>query len=361
MNTLLQEQMNQLHSLLDGAQEVIIAVPKNPSFDTLAGALSFYLTLSAANKRVTVVCPDQMTVEFSRLVGADKVTTRINGTSGRNLIISFPYQEGSIEKVSYNIEDGAFNLVIEPRENYPRITPEMMNYSYSGGKTDLIITINAHQLSDLDLIYSTNNPLFSNTTIINIDMSSQNQQFGKINIVDPSTSSVSELMTSIMSQTGLSIDSDSAANLLAGIISGTNNFSSTTTQASTFETAALLVKKGAKKNSLTEESNPIQTSFNPPVVKAQGSPKSVPFTPSPKPSFQPRVFNQRPKQNQAPGQQSPVIQQSYAPPTNQSHPLQGQPQTPRFSPQAQNIPQKPINEAPPDWLKPKIYKSSTLL
>ena len=66
--------------------------------------------------------------------------------TGKNLVISFPYQEGSIEKVSYNIENDKFNLVIEPRENYPVITPEMIKYSYGGGNTDLIITVGTSQL-----------------------------------------------------------------------------------------------------------------------------------------------------------------------------------------------------------------------
>lgn len=336
MNTS-QDQINQIQSLLDQAQEVVVATPKDPSFDTIAASLAFYLTLSARGKRVSVVCPDQITVEFSHLVGADKVTHAINGASGRNLIISFPYQEGSIEKVSYNIENGKFNLVIEPRENFPRVTPEMMNYSYSGGKTDFIVTVSTPQLTDLGTLYSQNESLFTDAAILNIDTSAQNQNYGKVNIIDPSLSSVSQLVAGIISQLGLPIDPDSATNLFAGITSASHNFSTNLTQASTFETAALLLRNGAKTISVPQENIPSPT-FSRPMVKPGGFQKPI-ISPTTKPPFQSRGFAPHPRQNQ------PVPQQS---------------QQQIMSPQS-HISQKQSSETPPDWLKPKIYKSSTLL
>lgn len=336
MNTS-QDQINQIQSLLDQAQEIVVAAPRTPSFDTIAASLALYLVLSARGKRVSVVCPDQMTVEFSHLIGTDKVTNAINGVSGRNLIISFPYQEGSIEKVSYNIENGKFNLVIEPRESYPRITPEMMNYSYSGGKTDFIITVSTPELTDLGVLYSQNEQLFADAAILDIDTSAQNQNYGKVNIIDPSISSVSQLVAGTISQLGLPLDPDSATNLFAGITSASHNFSARQTQASTFETAAFLLRSGAKNISVPQENIPSPT-FPRLAVKPVGFQKAN-VSPTTKPAFQSRGFTPRPKQNQ---------------------PVPGQSQQYVMSPQPQ-ISQKQSSETPPDWLKPKIYKSSTLL
>ncbi|MBI3380010.1 hypothetical protein HY029_04605 [Candidatus Gottesmanbacteria bacterium] len=316
------DQTSQARSLLEGAKEVLIALPGNPSFDSVASALSFYLGLSARGVQVNVVCPDQMTVEFNQLVGVDKVTGNVSNSQGKNLVISFPYQEGSIEKVSYNIENDTFNLVIEPREGYPMITADAIRFASSGGNTDLIITIGISKLADLNQIYNNNQGLFAEKPIVNIDNSNQNTRFGKVNIVDTNISSISELTLSLFSNFGLTINNDTATNILAGMTNETDNFNSPQTQASTYEAAAQCLRSGARKISIsktfTPPSQPMIPSFNKPVM-----PKNP--------------------------QQKPKIQ---FPPQIQPTQPQPQPQQPK---------KQQSNEAPPDWLKPKIYKGSTLL
>lgn len=327
-----QDPINQARSLLEQTKEVLIALPVSPSFDTVASALSLYLGLSLKGIQVSVVCPDPMTVGFSHLVGVDKITTNVSSGNGKNLVISFPYQEGSIEKVSYNIENETFNLVIEPREGYPNVTQDVIRFSQSGGNTDLLITIGVSQLANLTQLSQTN-PQIMEKPVINIDINRNNSMFGKVNFVDSNISSISELTLGLLSNLGITLNADITTNLLAGIVDSTNNFNSSQTQASTYEAAALCLRSGARKiaqstNSFKEQSfkpvkqMPIQQqtvnqSFQqPPVgIKPQQKPRS--FVPSPQPQF------------------------------NQT--VQNQPQV------------KKQNEAPPDWLKPKIYKGSTLL
>lgn len=321
------DQINQARNFLENAKSILIALPGNPTVDGVASALSLYLALSSSGKQVNVVCATAMTVEFNRLVGVDKIGNSLSGSSnGRNLVISFPYQEGSIEKVSYNIENDIFNLVIEPRENYQPITPEMMRYSYSGGTTDLIITIATSRLTDLGSLYNNSQSLFSEKPIINIDYHNHNSLFGKVNIVDPSVSSASELTSSLLSLLGFTTDADIATNLYAGIISGSQNFTSNTTSAFTFETAAICLKNGARKIIGEETRSSFSTSTFPPQVQK-------PFQPSPFPKG-PRPF--------APKMQKPKV-------------------TSNFQPQQVQPKESTHPETPPDWLKPKIYKGSTLL
>lgn len=327
------DQINQARTILESAKAIVIALPQSPTLDSVASALSLYLALSGSGKQVNVVCPTQMTVEFNHLVGVDKVGTAINGSSGKNLVIAFPYQEGSIEKVSYNIENDTFNLVIEPRENYPVITPEMINYSYSGGNIDLIITISTPRLTDLGTLYNNSQSLFNQKPVINIDYRSQNIMYGKVNIVDPTVSSSSELTTSLLSQLGFSIDADIATNLYVGIASGSQNFTSPATSAFTFETAAICLRNGAKK--IAEATSPL-----PSFPQAQSQVQRPAASPAPFPKT-PRPF--------FPKGQKPKMVPNFQQPQSQSQP--------------QQLPAKEPTQAetPPDWLKPKIYKGSTLL
>lgn len=324
MAQVLSDHINQMRTILEKSQEVVIAISAKPTIDSMAASLSLYLALSSVGKHVNIISSQTPTVEFNRLVGIDKVGLALTDGNGRNLIISFPYQEGSIEKVSYNIENDTFNLVIEPREGYPAVTPEMMKYTFGGGKVDAIITIGCTTLESIGDIYHNNQEVFSEKPLLNIDTQRENTRYGKINIVDHSTSSNSELLISILSQMGFNLDSDMASNLLFGITSATQNFTSQRMNAETFEAAAICLKAGAQKP------------LSQPQPQNTSSPSSFPFPKMTKPPLSP-IQNNKPKPPMPPMQHVPM-QQTPKPQNPQHH-----------------------SDAPPDWLKPKIYKGSTLL
>ena len=97
------EEFNQFSSIRESlatAQSIFIALPKSPNYDRVAASLALFLSLKKAGRKVSIASPQEMTVEFSSLVGVDKIKTK---SEGRNLKISFDYLEDSIEKVSYNI------------------------------------------------------------------------------------------------------------------------------------------------------------------------------------------------------------------------------------------------------------------
>lgn len=335
MNTSI-EQTNQVRTHLDQSSSVLIIIGANPNIDQIASSLSLYLALISKGKQVSIICPTPMTVEFNHLIGVDKINNKANNKQGSNLVISFPYQEGSIEKVSYNIEDNFFNLVIEPRKGYAAITPEAIQYSHTGGNIDLLITIGISKITDIP--QDTNiQTLIKDKPLINIDIMKENQNFGKVNYVDSSVSSVSELFISSFSALGMNIDKDIATNLLIGITYGSNNFSSPQTSASTFEAAAVCLKYGAVHMSSFKNNQPIQTNLpqispkftNIPLkqtVTAPTNPLIIPSASFTNPQRKIRIFSPKPKTS------------------------------PSFVPIKTSS-----SAAPPDWLKPKIYKGSTLL
>lgn len=323
MNNTAGSNINQARSLIDNAKSILIATHIRPTLDSVAASLSLYLSLSALGKQVSIVCPSAMTVEYSHLVGVDKITNELAKSFGKNLVISFPYQEGSIEKVSYNIENDTFNLVIEPREGFPQITQDAINYSYGNGDTDLIIVIDTPRLPDLDQIYQNNQSLFNAKNIINIDSHNQNTNYGRVNNVNPIASSTSEIVLSFLSEMGYKIDPDTASNLLIGLSSGSANFTSVKTSAATFEAAAICLRNGAKKQDGQKTFSDMTEQFG--QSQFGNQPKFMPNLPKMKPStpFSGREINPSPLKT------GPV----------------------NASPNQNNNP-------PPDWLKPKIYKGS---
>lgn len=233
--------LQKLKQALSPARSILVTVPQSPSLDKMAASLSLYLSFKKAGKAATIACPQQMTVEFSGLVGVDKVIDRIGN---RNFVISFDYIKDSIEKVSYNVEGNKFNLVIQPKTGFPPLDAKKVSYSYSGTESDLIFVIGAQQLEDLGRLYEKEKNLYQGNQVVNIDYHPQNTQFGKINIFLPGASSYSEIATLILKTLNFPSGGDIATNLLIGLKSATNNFQKASPEA--FEAAAFCLRAGAR-------------------------------------------------------------------------------------------------------------------
>lgn len=232
----------EFQNLVNQAQSISIFLSDNPKFDQVAAALALKLTLEKGGKAVSVLSVAPMRVEFSHLVGVDAVTAKNN--TGKDLVISLNYPLDQIEKVSYNDEGGKLNLVVQSKERAPRVEKEQLNFNYQGGKNGLQIALGAENPSRLGLIANQ----LETQNLINIDNSSINSQFGKLNIVDTAASCCSEMMVAIITNLNLATDEDIANNLFLGLEEATLKFSSASASADTFEAAAACLRWGAKRS-----------------------------------------------------------------------------------------------------------------
>jgi len=242
-----QDAFLRLLEILNRLNSGCILLPKNPSIDALAAATALYLALMKLGKNATLVCSSD--IEEVSLTGTDKIQKNIN-VAGDSLVISFPYKDGAVDKVDYNITGDKFNLIITPRPNHQKINPSQVQYSYTGGKVDFFIVIDAADLNNLEELYTDNKNQFVGVEIVNIDRHLTNSNFGTINIVNKTASSISEIIFSLMQSLKIEIDKTIATNLYAGIVSATNNFSSYSVNADTLENAAKLLRLGAIKKIL---------------------------------------------------------------------------------------------------------------
>lgn len=239
------QHLEEVKKVLESAKNVFVLLPQNPSFDATASGLALYLSLKEQGKNVVVGSSSEMKVEFSKLVGINRISDKIGN---RNLVISFDYAEDSIEKVSYNLEGNKFNLVIQPKSGFPPLDTKSVNYSYEGINADLIITIGAQKLENLGKFYEIERETLNTSTIINLDQSSSNTKFGQINLVEPKSSSISEITLHLIKSLSLPMNIDIAGNLLQGMQAQTQNFQSPFASAQTFEAAAELMRAGAKRS-----------------------------------------------------------------------------------------------------------------
>jgi hypothetical protein len=272
------------------------------------------------------------------LVGIDKVQRNFGGDAG-DLVVSFPYKEGEIEKVSYTLENNFLNIIVKSSEQGLTFREEDVRYTRGSGSIDLLIVVGTSTLDQIgDVIDSQK---LSNITIINIDNDPNNQGFGDIVLVSPQASSVSEHVADIVLTLGFTFEQDSAQNLLSGVMSATSNFQDPRTSSLAFEVSAFLMKHGAQRprNQSSQTNQDDQSA-------AQR------FRQASEQMDQQRQSNPAPARQTQPQQQEEPVRQ----PQSVQQPTSSQ-MTENFD-QAEQAEEQ--NEKPPlDWLTPKVYKGSS--
>lgn len=341
--------LNQIKELITKNNSGIIALPAKATPDAVAAATTLYLALTKMGKTVSLVASE---TPQSDLIGVDKIQNSLS-TGGNNLVVSFPYTEGSIDKVDYKIEDDRFNLIIAPREGHEKLQPKDVQFSYAGGKIEFIIVVDTPNLNALGEIYQKNENKFSGRNIINIDRHLINNNYGTINMVVKTSSSTSELVYQVTRALGIEIDKDMATNLYMGIATATNTFSSYSVNADTFEAVSHLLRAGAVRRPIPQMARPGMPGMAP---MQQGM---RPMTPMPQPMGNPfpqpggfTQYPQAPQMNRMPQAQAPQPMPQRSPMIQQHN---DQPRPIEQVEQEDNDSEGADMNSPENWLKPKIF------
>lgn len=282
----------QIQELIDPVNQILILLSKGVNFDQVSASLALYLSLKKAGKQVSIVSPEPMRVEFSRLVGVDKVTDKL---SGADLSLTFDYPLEGIEKVTSSETDGKLNLMIKIKPGNLPISKEQIIFSPAGASGDVIITLGVRKYEGLGKIYSDNKEFIEQKPIINIDNNSQNSGFGKLNLVDSDASSLTEIVASLIAGVNLPADADIGSNIIQGLEVSTNNFQSLKANANTFEAAAFALRIGGRRSGSesvsTSTSTPIKEENVPEEKKEETvvNQNSVEVSPSPD-WFEPKIY-----------------------------------------------------------------------
>ena len=299
-----QSEIRQLSNLLQNSQTVLIA--SSGTDDAVAAAIGLGEVLSRSGKSVITVADSGLSDNIQSLPGHEKLVSSIT----KNFIVSLKDAVGNVEKVSYYTEGNDLHLVIHPKPDAPAFSKDRVYYTDGSAGFDLIFVLGARELADLGNVYQEEADLYTMTKIVNIDFHQGNAGFGRINLVNPQASSISEQTVGILQGLGLELTQEAATAFLLGLELATANFSSVKVTPEAFEAAATCLRAGGQR---------------------VGSKAGISFPPSPQPSqpSEPRV--------------APAVK----------------PQAPTMSPKADQLAkQAGVGK---DWLQPKIYKGSQRL
>lgn len=357
--------IQKLREIFDRNGSFAIIVGSNYTIDEMGSALSIFLALTSQNKNVSIVSKKEPLVEVSNLVGIDKVKSSVESNGG-DLIVSFPYKDDEIGKVSYTLEAGFLNIIVKPKEDTLSFGEKDVQFRRTGGVPAVIITVGVERLSELSAYFDINS--LKDTTIVNIDKIGSNEGFGDIVLIGQGASSVAEQTANILLSLAMPMDLDISQNLMSGIVSATQDFQSPATSSLAFEMAGILLRNGAIRESIkpqvraqryTPSSQPMPDPYYDQPYNDPIDDNFPPMPTMPSVSSMPMPRNQGLSQPSLPQRPLRTPLQNARPSASQPRPSNSGPAIPTNSSQAEFPSEQKKDEAPPDWLSPKIYKGST--
>jgi len=239
-----QSQLTQIKDFLDSTQSILVLIGPEADLDVLAASSALFLSLENSGKDVIFASPDLPTNTITNLVGLDRVRTEI---SNKNLIVSFDYNEAAVEKVSYHIGEktNRFYLTVQPQKGYQPLNKDSVEVGYVGAEADLIFMVGVRGYESLEHLYLGNEQFFTNTTVVAIN--NFEAEVGDIKLNTAKSINVSEAVARLIENAGLEITNDAATNLLLSIEETVDSFKSLSTTPELLETAAWLMRKGARR------------------------------------------------------------------------------------------------------------------
>lgn len=370
-----------LKDLITQHQQIGIVVSPNPSFDDMAAGLGMYLALTQMGKNVAIVSPTDPTVAVSSLVGIDKVAKgfgAVSGGSNGDLVVSFPYREGEIEKVSYTVDNGQLNIVVKAGAQGLSFSQTDVRFQQGGASAGQLPPLLFYiGVADKNSVASVTGANPTGVTTVNIDNKPTNTGYGDVVHVSPKFTSVSEQVADFLTllEPQIELDRDTAQNLLSGILASTSDFQNGQGSYLAFEMAGILMKKGAVRKVNGAVAQPAQpametSNYFPPAGQSPLGSASATQMPTPQPMANfftpaPTMQNaqsvaQQPTFGGTQSQQAPSFQPAQEPVAQQPFgSTQGQGPTQPAQPFGQQ--QNPQQQPPADWLTPKVYKGSTVL
>ena len=267
--------LDEIAEVIKGLKSLVIVFPEKANVEVVASSLALYLALVKIGKDVYIASSKEVSY---KLPGEEKIQ-RVIDVKGDSLRISFPYRDGMVDRIDWEIKDGKFHIVVIPAEGHPKLDYTKVEFSYTGGEVGAIVVLGTSTLNMLGKLYEENKKVFE-TEIINIDRSFANTMFGNFNFVNTGYASLSEIIFELMEKLEIKFDPDIATNLYAGLLSATANFTSYNVKPETLEKAASLLRAGARKKipALSMQGAAVQNTtagLNPVSSAVASSPRSV--------------------------------------------------------------------------------------
>lgn len=243
----------QFSKFLINSNHILIILSENPNQDILSSGLGLSHFFNNKNIKTTLAYIDpqenQKSINFLESPKDTEITHSISGS--RELILSFNTKYNNILEARTERLEDEFRVYITPEQGMV----DSRDFSFLPAKFpyDLIITLGMAERESAGKIHDEVPDLFYEIPTINIDNQSENKQYGQLNIVKITASSISEIVGELLQNIDNENISKSCADcLLTGIISATHSFQKQNTTPNSMNLASYFIEKGADQQKIVQ-------------------------------------------------------------------------------------------------------------
>jgi nanoRNase/pAp phosphatase (c-di-AMP/oligoRNAs hydrolase) len=224
--------------LIKKSKNILVISPEN-SIDAKVSSFALVYLLEKMGKKTTLFSNKKSSPKISYLPKPIKTIENLNGSRDFQLI--FHTEKNKILDVKTEEREKDYIIHVTPEKG--AINPKDFSFIPAKFKFDLVIIIGAPYLESLGDAYFLNTDLFFEIPKINIDHNPRNENYGQVNIVEDTASSIGEILAElILDNYKELIDKKISQALLTGIISATESFQVPTTSPKSMTLAAKLMK-----------------------------------------------------------------------------------------------------------------------
>ncbi len=241
----------QISSLVREHKNILVCLPAKPTTDAIASGLAIYGVLQKLGKQAKVVAAGFALPDNHKfLPKSDEISHELSAL--KKFIVSVDISKTSVQDINYDIQNGRLNVYITPKAGY--LDTRDVSTSSGDYEFDLIIVLDSRDLASLGKIFEDNAEFFHHTPMINIDHHPANEQFGQVNYVHVTATSISEIIFELLEHldSGELLDEYMATHLLTGIISKTKSFKTNTVTPRSLAIASHLIASGARREEIVK-------------------------------------------------------------------------------------------------------------
>lgn len=232
--------------LIKQANHILLVTGKNPNNDQLSAMVALELILKRAGKQVSAIVTSELP-KVSKILDTHTISRDLTGI--RDFVVRLDTTNVEVDKLRYEVNDNNIEIIVSPFSG--NFTSQDASFDYGAYKFDLVIVLGVSQIARIDSILEQNPTIFDGLHLVNIDCHRSNEQYGSVNFVDASASSVCEMLVGIIESVAQGmIDYHVATALLAGIMGATQGFTNQNTSAKSLTIAAQMMSGGAKQQDI---------------------------------------------------------------------------------------------------------------
>ena len=225
------------------AENVLVALSSDPSVDEMAAAIGLSLLIESIEKHATAIYSGQTPNVLQFLKPEETFETTTNGL--QDFIIALDKEKA--DHLRYKVDGEFVKVYITPYRT--TINESDLEFSRGDFNVDLVISLNVPAATELDAALREYGRIMHDATAVNITNRVPGK-FGDVEWVEPSASSISEMVAELALELRKDLDTSIATALLTGIAAATDKFGGPTTTPEVMMLAAKLMKFGANQQEI---------------------------------------------------------------------------------------------------------------